>query len=361
MKKILTVIIVIIVLIIASITILNKTTETTIEIGGLFPLTGGLAVYGEAAQKSAELAIKELNANGERFSINYQDHQCNPTTALAIFKQLSELDKIDYFTTTACSGTVLSIAPNLNDEILIGNIVTTPKITNVSENVFRNWASDAKEAELFADFIKEKGYQKVGIVYEQTDYAEGLKISLESFLPKMEITSEGFDSNTKDIRTQLIKLKDTEVIFISPQTESAGDLILKQLTELNITSDLIVNDNIIKSLKLVEEHSKVLEGCIGGDFIIESNTENEAFLKKYEETYGEECPQDNICFAVYDSVYLIAKAIEKSDNDIEKAKEYLQTTTYDGISGKISFDKNNDRANTEYTLLTVKNGSVVNI
>ena len=38
--------------------------DETIKIGGLAPLTGPYAVYGEAVKKGADLYVAQLNANG---------------------------------------------------------------------------------------------------------------------------------------------------------------------------------------------------------------------------------------------------------------------------------------------------------
>src|SRR5574341_2690204 len=121
-----------------------KSTEP-VTIGALFPLTGGLAQYGEAAQTAAALAVEEINAqggvNGRLLVIDYQDHQCNAKTAVSIFEQLYAAKKIRIFTSAACSGTVLSIAPLLESKeaLLFGTLVSTPKITGISPWVFRNW------------------------------------------------------------------------------------------------------------------------------------------------------------------------------------------------------------------------------
>ena len=87
--------------------------------------------------------------------------------------------------------------------------MTTPKITNLSPYVFRNWASDARESELFAREIKGRGYRRIGIINEETDYAQGLRIWLEKNLQGfgVEVFAESFASGSTDVRSQLAKLK----------------------------------------------------------------------------------------------------------------------------------------------------------
>jgi len=340
--------------------------NTPITIGALFPLTGGLSSYGEAAQKSAQLALDEINAeggiNGRPLIIDFQDHACDPKTAVSIFQQVTDAKKIKIFTSAACSGTVLAIAPLLEqkDALLVGTIVTTPKITNVSEYVFRNWASDAKEALLIGSELKKSGFKNVGIIYEQTDYAQGLKIGIERPLngSGINVMSESFASGATDVRTQLQKLKNAGVdaLFISPQTTVSADMVLKELQELNFKPQLYVNDNVIKAVTLISKYNQTLEGAIGADYVVERTPAFNALLSKYKQKYGSDCAQTNICAGVYDAVKLIAQALREKGESVEDVRAYLKSTSYEGASGTIGFDENNDRTNTAYSLFEVHNG-----
>ena len=341
-----------------------------VVIGALFPLTGGLSQYGEAAQTTAALAVEEINAaggiNGRPLVIDYQDHQCNAKTAVSIFEQLSAAKKVRIFTSAACSGTVLSIAPLLESKgaLLFGTLVSTPKITGVSPWVFRNWASDSKEAKLFADEILKKGYKKVGVIHEQTDYAQGLRIYLEKFLngTGVQVHSESFEPGATDVRTQLAKLKDSnlDLLFISPQTVPSGDVVLKQMQELNFKPPMIfVNDNIIKASDLLSRYAGLLEGAFGGDYSLSRTTELDRVMEKYRQKYGRDCPQTNICAGIYDAVNLLAQAIAAKGEDAAGVRDYLKSVTYEGVSGRISFDENNDRSGAEYSLFVVKDGKAI--
>ncbi len=362
-KKIISMIgMVLILLIVGCTTTQNKVTtiQEQVEIGAAFPLTGGLALYGDMAEKSAQLAAEDYN-----IKLNVQDHECNSKTAVSVFKQL-QAKGVKIFTSAACSGTVLSVAPQLEGGkgLWLGTLVSTPKITGVSDYVFRNWASDGKESKLFAEEILAAGYNKVGVIYEQTDYAEGLKISLEKYLEGTDVTivSEGFTKESTDVRSQLSKLieEDIEVLFISPQTTIAGDIVLKELSELGFEPELlIVNDNILKSKDLRSRYSDLLEGAIGGDFVIDETSEAAEFLERYETTYGVPCDAPNICVMVYDAVSMLGEATNQYGDNVESVKQYLETVEFDGLSGSVSFDSLNDRANAEYTLFEIQNGEAV--
>ncbi|HLC32795.1 MAG TPA: ABC transporter substrate-binding protein [Candidatus Nanoarchaeia archaeon] len=337
--------------------------KETVTIGGLFPLTGGLSQYGEVAQNAALLAVEEINAaggvNGAMLKIDLQDHQCTPKLALSIVEQLIA-QGVKVYTSAACSGTVISIAPILekNNAALVGTIVTAPKLTNISQAVFRNWASDINEARLFADEIKRKGYQKIGVIYEETEYAQGLKISLEQFLSEsgIQIVSESFAPTATDVRSQLAKLQDQnpDLLFVSPQTVTSADMIFKELAELEYRPRLLVNDNVIKAVDLHKRYALLLDGAIGGDYIVEASAKLEKFKAQYRAKYGKDCAQLNICAGVYDAVHMLAQSMEQVD-----VRSALQTIDYSGASGRIQFDKAHDRVGTEYTLFVIRNGTAV--
>lgn len=344
-----------------------------IRIGALFPLTGGLSQYGEAAEHAARLAMNEINANGgingKALEIDFQDHACNPKTAVTIFEQLNSAKEIKVFTSAACSGTVLAIAPllksnNTNNAILLGTIITTPKITGLSPYVFRNWASDAKQAKLYADTISKRGYLKVGVIYEQTDYAQGLYLSLQQFLhgTGILVIGQGFEPGATDVRTQLTKLQQVgiDALFISPQTVTSGDVVLKQMRELTIRPrGLFVNDNILKAKELLSRYPDILEGAQSGDYTMEQAEPYHDLMILYKKTYGVECPQTNICAGVYDAIHLLSKAIKENGEDPIAISQYLSTISYEGASGHISFDKNNDREGADYTLFSIEGGRAI--
>lgn len=57
----------------------KETKADTIKIGGIGPITGGAAVYGQAVKNAAEMAVEEINAaggiNGTMLEFNFQDDE----------------------------------------------------------------------------------------------------------------------------------------------------------------------------------------------------------------------------------------------------------------------------------------------
>ena len=344
--------------------------SNTIKIGALLPLTGGLASYGEPAQKMADIALTDINANGgingRMLEIRYEDHKCDPKEMLSGFEKLLT-ENIHIFNSVACSATVSSVAPNLEKDnaLLLGTITSASKLTGVSPYFYRNWASDGQEAKLLSEQIIQKNYKNIAVIYEETDYAKGLKLAMESDLKDsgVKIASESFVSGATDVRTQLTKLKSLkpDVVFISVQTVPSGEIVLTQMEQLGFKPKMLINDNILKASSLLKNHTTLLEGAIGGDYYFKDSEKLNSALAEYKIKYGVDCPQKNICAAEYDAIQFLAQAIKSKGNSANGVKEYLSQNTYSGISGDISFDANNDRNNSEYSLFVIKSGEATRI
>jgi len=368
-QKILSVVVGLIIVAIISITFSRHTTGE-IKISALYPLTGGLAQYGELSQKVTDIAVEEINnaggINGQKVTVVYGDHKCDPKEMTTLMEKATNIDKTNLVMSSACTGTVTAVAPNLQSKnvLLLSTILSGRSATGVSKNFFRNYASDANESKLLATEIIKAGYKKVAIINEETDYAKGLRLELEKNLANTGITilSESFTTGTTDVRSQLTKIKNfsPDVVFVSPQNVTSGEVVLKQMEDLNFyPKHLFVNDNVIKSKDLVAKHRKLMEGAIGGDYIIPTSPAMTDLLAKYKAKYGQDCPQPNMCAVVYDSVNLLAEAIKEVGTDTQKVHEYLSQSEFSGITGNISFDSQNNRKNADYALFTIKDGIMI--
>lgn len=364
MKKI-SLAILIVILTVVLYSVWKKDSGDTIKIVALYPLTGGLASWGESSQRGTQMAVDEINKSGgihgKKIEVIYGDHQCDPKVALSIFQQYIATSEI--FTSSSCSGTVLSIAPNLQttDAFLLATVVASKKISSVSPNVYRNWVLETRQSDLIAERIKANGISKVGIIYEQTDYGKGLADELTRNLEKsnVKVVSESFATGATDVRTQLTKLQaaNVETLFVSPQTEVSSEVVFSQMKDLKFKPKLFVNDIVLGSKKLLTEHSTLLEGAEGGNFVIKSNEFN-VFLEEYKSKYASECPHTTACAVAYDTMYILADAIKKNGVNIDRIKDHVRDLNYKGISGDIQFDQNNDRAGVGYKLSKIVNGTV---
>ncbi len=361
---------VLVVAIIGIILVKSNPETGSLRIGVMIPATGGLASYGEPAQKVADIAVAEINANGgingRKLEIVYANHKCDPKEMMLAYEGLL-MQNINILNTVACSGTVAGIAPGLESKgvVLLGTAISASKLTGVSPAFYRNWAADSQEAKVLVDQIIKNGYKNIAIMYEETDYAKGLKIDLENNLKgtDVKITSESFATGALDVRTQLTKLKSVkpDAMLVSVQTGASGEVVLNQMEKLNFTPKMLVNYNILKATAVLKAHVALLEGAIGADYFIKDSAGLDKVLAQYKATYGVDCPQRNICAMEYDAIQMLAQGLREKGDSVSGMRTYLSTATYSGVSGEVSFDAKNDRNNSEYVPFTIKNGVSVKI
>ena len=68
----------------------GSTSNTAFKLGGTGPLTGGASLYGLAAQRGAEIAVEEINAQGGaiQFELKYEDDVHDPEKAVNAYNAL---------------------------------------------------------------------------------------------------------------------------------------------------------------------------------------------------------------------------------------------------------------------------------
>ena len=65
--------------------------DGAIKIGGTGPLTGGAAIYGNAAKNGAEIAVEEINAKGGiQFELRYEDDTHDAEKAVNAYNTLKD-------------------------------------------------------------------------------------------------------------------------------------------------------------------------------------------------------------------------------------------------------------------------------
>ena len=64
---------------------------SAIKIGGIGPLTGAAAIYGNAAKNGAEIAVEEINAKGDlQFALKYEDDENDAEKSVNAYNNLKD-------------------------------------------------------------------------------------------------------------------------------------------------------------------------------------------------------------------------------------------------------------------------------
>ena len=347
-------------------------------IGGTGPLTGGAALYGEAVNQGAQVAVDEINAaggiNGYQVEWIFEDDEHDAEKALNAYNTLKD-QGIQMFVGTVTSGPCLAVVEETADDNMfqLTPSGTTADIT-ANPNVFRMCFSDPAQGTKSAQYIGEHGLAtKVGVIYDSSDpYSQGIYEAFDEAAPEYGIevvAAEAFTADSKtDFKTQIQKMKDAEaeLVFL-PFYYTEAALVLQQSKELDYAPIFFGCDGMDGILNLENFDTSLAEGLMLLTPFSADATDDLTvnFVTKYEEAYG----STPIQFAAdaYDSIYAIKLAAEEagitpdmSVSDIcDAIVPAMQQIQFDGLTGAgITFDENGEPEK-EPKAVVIENGAYV--
>lgn len=326
---------------------------TTFRIGGIGPLTGNNAIYGNAVMNGAQMAVDEINAdggiNGVQLEFDFQDDESDAERAVNAYNQLKDWG-MDMLVGAVTSSPCEAVVARSNEDNMFQ---ITPSATSVNsiqyENAFRMCFSDPSQGTASADYIAENGLaSKIGIIYDSSDtYSSGIASAFESEAQAkgLEIVSkEAFtgESNT-DFSVQLQKAKDAgaELLFL-PIYYTQTALILAQADTIGFEPLIFGSDGFDGILDVDNFDKSLAEGVMFLTPFSTNSTDEltQNFVQKYEEQFGG--TPNQFAADAYDSVYVIKQAAEQAgltaDMSASEMCDALKTAmteiSFTGLTGK---------------------------
>ncbi|MDF2511336.1 MAG: Extracellular ligand-binding receptor [Herbinix sp.] len=331
----------------------TKNSSDTFTIGGIGPVTGDAAVYGQSVKNGAELAVKEINdaggINGTQITFKFEDDMADGEKAVNAYNTLKDAG-MQMLMGTVTSGACASVMEETNVD---GMFQLTPSASSTdvlkNGNVYQVCFTDPNQGIASAQYIASKGIaSKVAIIYDSSDiYSSGIETAFkqEAANQGLEIVAEEAftaDSNS-DFSVQLQKAKDAgaELVFL-PIYYSQATLILSQAAAIDFKPIFLGCDGLDGILTVENFDKSLAEGVVLlTPFAAESTDEKTVnFVKAYQAAYSNETPNQFAADA-YDAIYIIKAAAEKgsvkadmSIEDIGTAmKDAIQQISYDGLTG----------------------------
>ena len=321
-----------------------------IKIGGIGPLTGGAAIYGNAVKNGAELAVEEINAQGGlQFELNFQDDENDPEKSLNAYNNLKDWGMqalLGTVTTQPC----LTVAPETAADNMF---LLTPSASSVyvikEDNAFQVCFTDPNQGVASADYIAENGLAtKIAIIYDSSDaYSSGIhdKFKEEAATKGLEIVAdEAFTADNKtdfSVQVQKAKSSGAELVFL-PIYYSEANLIIQEMNKQGCTASVFGCDGLDGLLTIEGADTSLFEGVmLLTPFAADAQDEKtQNFVSKYEEKYGE--TPNQFAADAYDGVYTILAACEQggvtADMDASAVCDALKAAmtqiTVDGLTGE---------------------------
>lgn len=349
-------------------------------IGGIGPVTGGAAVYGNAVKNGAQLAVDEINAaggvNGITLELNFQDDEHDAEKALNAYNKLKDAGmKTLVGTVTSAPCIAVSAEAAKDNMFLITPSASAIECITAGDNCFRVCFTDPGQGKIAADYIADnKLGTKVGVIYDSSDvYSTGILDGFKAEAKKKDLTvtaAEAFTADAKtDFSVQIQKVMDSgaDMLFLPIYYQEAA-LILQQAKNLGMNMPVLGGDGLDGLIGQLGDKVAIAEGVMVMTPFAASSPEKKSadFTKAYEEKFNGEVP---IQFAAdgYDAVYAIKAALEKADvkdasvsaSEIcNKIKGTITQITLDGITGSTTWTADGEPTKAPQVMkIVVKDGA----
>lgn len=349
-----------------------------IKIGGTGPLTGGAAIYGNAAQNGAEIAVEEINAlGGLQFELRYEDDAHDAEKAVNAYNTLKDWGmQISLGSVTSTPGTATSTENN-NDRIFaLTPSASATTVTEGKDNVYQMCFADPNQGSASAQYIfDQKLGEKIAIIYKNDDvYSTGIR---ETFVAKaaelgLEVVSETtFTTDSQnDFSVQLSDAKNAgaDLLFL-PMYYDAASLILTQADSMGYAPKFFGVDGMDGILTLDGFDTSLAEGVmLLTPFSADAEDEaTKSFVAKYQERCGE--VPNQFAADAYDCIYAIYQACTEAGATADMSAEELNdlmiqefsTMTFDGLTGTGATWTENGQVSKEPKGMVIQDGAYVGL
>ncbi len=165
-----------------------------VKVGIILGFTGPIESLTPGMADSAELAFREVSESGQFLDGNViepvrADSTCvDSASATAAADRLVTADGVVAIMGADCSGVTTAVANNTavpNGVVMVSPSATSPALSTIEDNdlFFRTSPSDARQGEVLASVLKDKGITSVAVTYTNNDYGKGLS---DSFISNFE-------------------------------------------------------------------------------------------------------------------------------------------------------------------------------
>jgi len=345
----------------------------------LAPLSGPVPTFGVMTRDGALMAIEEWNAkggvNGQKIVPIVEDSQCTPDPAVNAANKVIDQDKVHYIIGEVCSKASIPISEiaNAKQVVQISPTSTNPSVTvgadgKVKDYIFRACFIDPFQGTVGAKFALDNLKAKtVFIMSDQSnDYVKGLAEFFEKAFVAgggKVVGKENYTATDTDFSAILSKVADVkpDLIYL-PDYYNIVNLAAKQAKEKGITAPFMGGDGW-------DSADLDKAAAAGGYFTNHYSPEDprpevQNFVKNFKAKYNNATP-DALAALSYDATNLMLNGIKAAGaDDATKVKDALAKITFDGVSGKVTFDGNHNPVKSatilEVTKDAIKFNSVVN-
>jgi branched-chain amino acid transport system substrate-binding protein len=331
-----------------------------IKIGVPTPLSApGDYKAGEINVNTVKLAQEHINnaggINGRNVELVISDDQGNVAKGVSLVQSMITKDNVSGIVGVWHANVALAqvkVADEQKVPILL-HYSWPDEITQMhSDYVFRVSPFNSQIAQLIAPFIVEQGYKNVAIMAEDSSYGIGFSKALEKAGQENGFNVETIviSSDSTDLSPELLKLKQKSPqpdLLVVASVYQPMYLIPKQAGDVGLYPDTHILagwDYPSWSEEFWPTVGEYGKGIMYPSFYAPQLTLTE-LGRKFKEDYKAKYQSDPPIYAyyLYDEMMLLAEAMKQSgSSDPQKVAEALRNIEFEGTTGMIRFEREND-------------------
>ena len=316
--------------------------QAVIKIGGIGPITGPAAIYGQAVKNGAEIAIDEINAKGDlKFELKFQDDENDAEKAVNAYNNLKDWGmQISMGTVTTQPCIAVSGEVDSDGIFALTPSASSTDVINGKTHMFQMCFTDPNQGVASAKYIKDQNLgKKIAIIYNNSDaYSTGIYQKFQSEAETLGLNivcvKTFTDDSANDFTSQLneIKAADADLVFL-PIYYTPASMILNQANKMKYEPKFFGVDGMDGILTLEGFDKSLAEGVmLLTPFTADAEDElTKNFVQKYTEKFNETPNQ----FAAdgYDVIHAIYEACKKGGITADMKADAIGTKLIEVFTG----------------------------
>lgn len=339
----------------------------TIKVGFNFENTGSVAAYGSVEQKGALLAVEEINqaggVDGKQIEVISKDNKSETQEAASVSTNLAIQQEVNAIVGPATSGATAAAIPKatIAGVPVISPSATQDGLTAGQDFLFVGTFQDSYQGRIIAKYVADNlKAKKVALFTDNSsDYAKGIAKSFKEAYKGDIVIEETFIAGDTDFQAALTKMKgkDFDAMVLPGYYTEAGKIV-NQMRGMGLNQPIVGGDGL-NSEEFVQqatvEKANDIYFVSGFSSTVKTSEEAEAFKKAYRDRFKEE--PSTFSALAYDSMKMMAKAMEGADNSIQIRDNLTKIKNYNGVTGKTSFDADHNTSKSAF-MMTMQKGKV---
>jgi ABC-type branched-subunit amino acid transport system substrate-binding protein len=299
--------------------------RSQVDVGVILPLSGTSETVGIEVRQTLEIAGEEVNdlggIRGRKLELHFRDCGMEPERAIDAFKELEEeVSPLFYISALSLISVELASYAESAEVVLGGIIVTSDRLTQGREWVYRFYPDAATELEPLKYIITNKGIEDLGVIYSEEEWGERMyaliKKNSSDFSSSFTVT--GY--STEDYAGLIKPVVDTDAIYIVGFASHLRGIALA-LREKGYEGDIIAPSTFcIPSLRKMEGSEGIY--LAAPRLYLEEYGFTKELKKKFRNKYNAELSHYGA--SGYDFLQLAADLLKESDFTRRNFRELLE-------------------------------------